>query len=191
MWCGKRSSVSLLTVWTDWNFSFWKKRLHSAINIICCLKKTLIQSSKLLNFYLFRNMATLKNKRKLAAVSGDTQESARNGQSQNTFVPGMIEEYITQMSKEIEGRVTKKLSQEISRTESRVLGALSKLDEFLLNPQLRTYSGTVPGTSRNNDSETHWASFPEWSLSRNGVLCSSDREDTSHKSRLLTKHWNI
>ena len=38
---------------------------------------------------------------------------------------------------------TKKLSQEFSRTESRILGALSKLDEFLLNPQTRTLSGTV------------------------------------------------
>ena len=57
------------------------------------------------------------------------------------------------MSKEIEGRVTKKLSQEFSRTKSRILGALSKLDEFLLNPQVRICSVTVLGTSRNSDSE--------------------------------------
>ena len=30
---------------------------------------------------------------------------------------------------------------------------MSKLDEFLLNPQVRTCSVTVPGTSRNNNSE--------------------------------------
>ena len=65
----------------------------------------------------------------------------------------MTEEYITQVSEEIEGKVTKKLSQDFSLTESRILGALSKLDEFLQNPQVRTCSGTVPGTSRNNDSE--------------------------------------
>ena len=58
----------------------------------------------------------------------------------------MNEEYITQVSEEIEGRVTKKLSQEYSRTESRVLGALSKLNEFLLNQQIRTHSGAVPET---------------------------------------------
>ena len=81
-----------------------------------------------MSFSLFRIMATLGNKRNLAAVSGDTQESARNGQSQNTFVLGMTEEYITQMSEEIEWRITKKPSQEFSRTESRILGALSKLD---------------------------------------------------------------
>ena len=65
--------------------------------------------------------------------------------------PGITDGYITQVSKEIEGRVTKKLSQEFSRTESRILWALSKLDEFLLNPQMQTLSGTVPGASRNYD----------------------------------------
>ena len=96
-------------------------------------------------------MATLRNKRKLAACSRKTQDYPRNSQSENTSVPGVTEEYITQVSEEIEGRVTKKLSQELSWTESRISGALPKLDEFLLNRQARTLSGTVPGTSRNND----------------------------------------
>ena len=60
-------------------------------------------------------------------------------------------EYITQVSEEIEGRVTRKLSQEFSWRESRILGALSKLDKFLLNPQIRTHSGTVLGTIRNTN----------------------------------------
>ena len=90
-------------------------------------------------------MATLRNKRKFAAMSRETQEYPRNCQSQNTSVPGITEEYITQVSEEIEGRVTKKLSQEFSRTDSRILVALSKLDEFLLNPQIRTFSGAVSG----------------------------------------------
>ena len=95
-------------------------------------------------------MATLRNKRKLAAVTRETQEEhPRNGQSRNTSVPRINEEYITQVSEEIEGRVNKKLSQEFSRTEFRILCALSKLDEFLLNPQIRTHSGNVPGTFRN------------------------------------------
>ena len=55
----------------------------------------------------------------------------------------MTEEYLTQVSEKIEGRVTKKMSQEFSRTESRSLGALSDFDDFLLNPQVRTSSGTV------------------------------------------------
>ena len=97
-------------------------------------------------------MATLRNKRKLAAVTRETQEeNPRNGQSRNTSVPRINEEYITQLSEEIEGRVTKKLSQEFSRTESRILGALSKLDEFLSNQQIQTHSKTVPGTFRNTN----------------------------------------
>ena len=58
-----------------------------------------------------------------------------------------------QVSEEIEGRVTKKLSQEFSRTESRLSGALIKLDNFLLKPQVRTLSGIVSRISRTNDPE--------------------------------------
>ena len=95
-------------------------------------------------------MATLRNKRKLAAVTRETQEEhPGNDQSRNTSVPRINEEYITHVSEQIKGRVTKKLSQEYSRTESRILGALSKLDECLLNQQIRTHSGAVPGTFRN------------------------------------------
>ena len=99
-------------------------------------------------------MAALRNKRKLAAVTRETQEeNPRNGQSRNTSVPRINEEYITQVSEEIAGRVSKKLSQEFSRTESRILGALSKLDEFLFNQQITTHSETVPGTFRNTNVE--------------------------------------
>ena len=94
-------------------------------------------------------MATLKNKRKLAVVTTERQEEhPRNGQSRSTSVARSNEDYITQVSEVIEGRVTKKVSQEFSRAGSRILGALSNLDDFLLNPQIRTQSGTVPGTFR-------------------------------------------
>ena len=99
-------------------------------------------------------MATLRNKRKLAAVTRETQEeNPRNGQSRNTSVPRINEEYFAQVSEEIEGRVTKKLSQEYSRTESRILGALTKLDEFLSNQQIHTHFETVPGTFRSTNVE--------------------------------------
>ena len=98
-------------------------------------------------------MATLRNKRKLVAVSRETPESTRNSRSQNTLDPELAQEFISQVSEEIEGRVTKKLSKEFSRTESRILGALCKFDEVLLNPQVWTCSVAVPGTSRNSDSE--------------------------------------
>ena len=98
-------------------------------------------------------MATLRNKRKLAAVSRETPESTRSGRTQNILDPELTQNYISQVSEEIEGRVTKKLSKEFSRTESRILGALSKLDEFLLNPQVRTCSVAVQGTSRSSNLE--------------------------------------
>ena len=99
-------------------------------------------------------MTTLRNKRKLAAVTRETQEeNPRNGQSRNTSVPRINEEYITQVSEEIEGRITKKLSQEFNRIESRISDALSKLDEFLSNQQIQTHSKTVAGTFRNTNVE--------------------------------------
>ena len=115
------------------------------------LKLKIIQSSPLLN--LFPKTPTLRSKQKLATVSRETQEYPRNGQSQNSSAPRITEEYIAQVSEEIEGRVTRKLSQEFSRTKSHILGALSKLDNLFLNPQARTFSGTVPGTFRNADVE--------------------------------------
>ena len=96
-------------------------------------------------------MATLRNKRKLAAVTKETQdEHLKNGLSRKTSVPRITRNL---SDKFLEGRVTKKMSQEFSRTESRILGALSKLDEFLLNPLIRMHSGTVPGTFRNTNEE--------------------------------------
>ena len=94
-------------------------------------------------------MATLRNKRKLAAVSRETPESNRGSRGRNALDPELTQDYISQVSEEIEGRVTKKLSKEFNKTESRILGALSKLDEFLLNPQVRTCSVAARGMSGN------------------------------------------
>ena len=94
-------------------------------------------------------MAT-RNKRKLAALKKkNCEEHPRSNLAQNSTAPRSQEDYITQVSEEIEGRVTKKLSQEISRTENRILGALARLDDFLMNPLLQGYSGITPETSRN------------------------------------------
>ena len=41
------------------------------------------------------------------------------------------------------------MSQEFSRTENRMLGALARLDDFLMNPLIQGHSGTVPETPRN------------------------------------------
>ena len=94
-------------------------------------------------------MAILRNKRKLAALNKETcEEHPRSNLAQTSNAPGSQEDYITEVSEEIENRVTKKLSQEFCRTENRILGALSCLDDFLLNPLFQGHSGTAPETSR-------------------------------------------
>ena len=98
-------------------------------------------------------MAILRNKRKLQAVSRETPENTMNTLSWKTIDPEEAQEHISQVSEEIEVRVTTKPSKEFSGTETRILGALSKLDNFLLNTQVRTCSVAVPGTSRNSNSQ--------------------------------------
>ena len=99
-------------------------------------------------------MATLRNKRKLEAINRDNhEEHPRDKQARHTNVPRNQEGYFTQVSEEIEGTIAEKLSEESSRTESRFLSALSKLDEFLINPQARVHSGSIPETSRNSNRE--------------------------------------
>ena len=131
-------------------------------------------------------MATLRNKRKLAAVTRETQEeNPRNGQSRNTSVPRINEEYITQVSEEIEGRITKKLSQEFNRKESRISDALSKLDEFLSKQQIQTHSKTVPRTFRNtnvenqgtNEDDSQSDPHPEASIFRGQTTQNSGPKD--------------
>ena len=83
-----------------------------------------------------------RNKRKLAALNKENcEEDPRSNLAQNSNVPRSQEDYITQVSEEIEGRVTKKLSQEFSSTENRILGALARLDDFLKNPLTEGHSG--------------------------------------------------
>ena len=135
-------------------------------------------------------MATLRNKRKLAAVTREIQEeNPRNGQSRNTSVPRINEEYITQLSEEIEGRVTRKLSQEFNKTESRILVALSRSDKFLLNQQVRTHSGTVPETFRNtkvdnqgtNEDDSQSDPHPEAGPFRSQTAQNSGQEVGPHR----------
>ena len=93
---------------------------------------------------------TTRNKRKLAALNKENcEEHPRSNLAQNTSAPRSQEDYITQVSEEIEGRVTKRLSKEFSRTENRILGALARLDDFLMNPLLPGGSGTTPEPTRN------------------------------------------
>ena len=136
-------------------------------------------------------MATLRNKRKLAAMARETQNYPRNNQSQNSAAPGTTEDYITRVSEEIEGRVTKKLSQEFSWTELTV--------EFLLKPQIRTCFVAVPGTLRNADVENQEPSGSqndphpevEFSACRVSNLTDSDLDNTSHSSVTLMNRLEV
>ena len=142
-------------------------------------------------------MATLRNKRKLAAVSRETPEGTRSSRAQNVLDPELTQDYISQVSEEIEGRVTKKLSTEFNKTESRILGALSKLDEILLNPQVRTCSVAVPGTSRSNISENRETTgdrssddpYPEvgYFSHHSGHLNSPEAENNPHSSCVIVQ----
>ena len=141
-------------------------------------------------------MATLRNKRKLAAVSRETPEGSTSSGGQNVLDPELTQDNISQVSEEIEARVTKKLSKEFSKTESRILGAWSKHDELLLNPQVRTCSVAVHGTSRKANSEnreTHGDRssndpYPEvgYFPHLSGRLNSPETETKSH---MVTKNY--
>ena len=100
-------------------------------------------------------------------------------------VPRSQEDYITRASEEIEGRITKKLSQEFSRTENRILGALARLDSFLMNSLLHGHSGTAPETSRNafstnqgtNEDESESDPHPEAGTFGNQTMRNSGPEE--------------
>ena len=65
-------------------------------------------------------MANLRNRRTLADVARERQEEhSMYGQSGNTSITRINGENITQVSMEIVGVLTKKLSQEFSKAESR------------------------------------------------------------------------
>ena len=99
-------------------------------------------------------MATLRNKRRLAAgAKGNQEGSPRNSHSGNSAASRINEEYISEVSDKVEDRVSNKLSQEFTRTKSPVLGTLFKHDKFLRNLQVWLQSGTVPVTFRDMNVE--------------------------------------
>ena len=99
---------------------------------------------------------------------------------------------MTQVSEEIEGRVTKRLSKEFSRTENRILGALARLDDFLMNPLLPGHSGTTREPSRNalntsqgmNEDDSQNDPRPEAGLFHGQMTQNSGPEDGHDRDRL-------
>ena len=109
----------------------------------------------------------------MAALNKENcEEHPRSNLAQNSSAPRSQEDYITQVCEEIEGRVTKWLSKEFSRTKNSILGALARLDDFLMNPLLPGGSGTTPEPTRNasginqgtNEDDSQNDPLPEASL---------------------------
>ena len=95
-------------------------------------------------------MAYLRNRRKLKPLKKENCEDfSRVNLAQNSNAVRSQEDYINQFSEEIGGRVANTLWKEFSRTESCNIGAVSQLDEFLLNPLKQSNSRTAPETCRN------------------------------------------
>ena len=105
--------------------------------------------------------------------------------AQNSNGPKSQENYISQISEEIEERVTKMLSQEFSITENRKLGTLARLDVFVMNPLIQGHSGTPPGTSQNtfgtsqgtNEDDSQSDPHPEAGIFNNQTTQNSGPED--------------
>ena len=125
------------------------------------------------------------------------KERPRSNLAQNSTVPRSQEDYITQGSEEIEERVTKKLSQEFSRTENRILGALARLVDFLMNLLLQGHSGTAPKTSgnasstsqRTNEDDSQSDPHPEVGIFHNQTTQNSGSGD-GHDN-LSGTEWNF
>ena len=137
-------------------------------------------------------MVTLRNKKKLAALSEENCEGhPRNNLAPNSNVPRSQEDYITQVFEKIEGRVTKKLSQEFSRTKNRILGALARLDDFLMIPLIQDHSVTAPETTRNafstsqrtNEDDSQSDPHPEVGIFHNQTAQNSGAEDDHDSNR--------
>ena len=136
-------------------------------------------------------MATLKNKRKLAAVSKEYKNIL--GTACHRLCPVVEIPRITSrkfLKRFMAGSLKFLKISEAHSPAFWVLGALAKLADFHLNPQVPTLSGTVPETSQNNDVE-NWepagersqnAPHPKVELSAcwSSSSTDSDQEETSH-----------
>ena len=93
-------------------------------------------------------MATQRKKRKLAALNKLTKKIVRSilgvTWHKTQMYPDHKRTTILKCLKKLRVGLQNELSQDFSRTESRILGALSRLDEFVLNPLVQGHPGTTP-----------------------------------------------
>ena len=79
----------------------------------------------------------------------------------------------------------------LRQTESLILGAVSKLDEFLLNLRIRTFSGTVPGTFRNADVENQEPSGDRSQNYPHPLSPSHQQSNWLRPGRVLSQRLNL
>ena len=122
----------------------------------------------------------------LAAINKENCEDyPRSNLARNSIVLRSQEDYITQVSEETGVKVTKKLSKGFSRTENRILGALARLDDFLMNLLIQGQSRTTPEMSRNafstnqgtNEDDSESDPHPEAGIFGNETMRNSGQED--------------
>ena len=133
-----------------------------------------------MSFPLSLKLATLRKKRTLAARIREINEA----HPRNT--PRLQENYITQVSEEIGGRVTKKLSQGFNQAESRILVSLSRIDEVLHNPHAQAQSGHIPWifsrlNQATNEDTSQNIPHPEIELSLRQLCQSLGKEEVSYR----------
>ena len=117
--------------------------------------------------------------------------------AQNTNVFRSEGDFITQVFREIQAKSTKMLSKEFSRTESRILGALSGLDGFIPSPLIQGHSGTAPNTPRDelgisqgtNEDDSQSDHHPEASVSQSQSTRNSGPDDGYDSSFRRKRFW--
>ena len=117
------------------------------------------------------------------------EEHLRSNVAQNSNVPRSQEDYTTQVSEEIEGRVTEKFSQQFRRTENRILDALARLDDFLMNRLIQGHFVNAPEMPRNaistglatNEDDSQSNPHPEAGIFNNQLTQNSGPEDGNDK----------
>ena len=109
-----------------------------------------MQSSKLTELFS-QNRGNIEEQEE---ISGSFERNPLKIQGTISHKTHLIREWLKSTSprflKRLKGGSLKNLPNNFSQTESRILRALSKRDEFLLNPQVRPCSVAVPATSKND-----------------------------------------
>ena len=193
-----------MKVQIGWVVEFFNLNLHSVVLTIVTgiillfpllkfVKSKLIFSSRKDNqLFITENifpveMETLRYAKKLAALKQENcEEHPRSNLAHNSNVPRSQKDYITEVSEKIEGRVTKKLSEEFNRTENRKSSALARVGELLINPLIQRYLGTTPETSWNafstsqgtNGNDSQSDAHPEAGILHNQTAQISGPEET-------------